>query len=427
MDVARPAAVKRNKKIKQAVIVAIVLIGATAVTYGLSRMSPAAPTVDGATVWPDTVKRGEMLRQVRGLGTLVPEQIRFVTALSDGVIEEVKVRAGDDVRPDTVILVMSNPDVRQRAMDAELAVKGSEADLANLRATLQAQILNQQVNQATIEANLIREKPQFDADSELFKEGLTSELNLKRSKARVDELTAQLEMEKKRVANNERSAAAQIEASQARLDQQRTLYQQRLRQVEELNVRAGTIGQVQQVPQGIESGTRVAPGTTLARIAQPGRLKAELQIAETQVKDIVVGQLASIDTRNGIIPGQVTRIDPASINGTVKVDVQLNGELPRGARPDLSVDGTIEVERLTDVMYMGRPAYGQAESTITVFKVTPTGEALRTQVLLGRSSVNTIEVKDGLQVGDMVILSDMSAWDSFDRIRVTNLPNLPRQ
>lgn len=426
MDVVRPATVKRNKKIKQAIIVAIVLIGATAVTFGLSRMSPAAPTVDGATVWPDTVKRGEMLRQVRGLGTLVPEQIRFVTALSDGIIEEVKVRAGDNVTPETIVLILSNPDVSQRAMDAELAVKGAEADLANLRATLQAQILNQQVNQATIEANLIRERLQYDADAELFKEGLTSELNLKRSKARVDELTAQLLMEKKRVENNERSAAAQIEAFQARLDQQRTLLQQRLRQVAELSVRAGTVGQVQQVPQGIEAGTRVAPGTTLARIAQPGRLKAELQIAETQVKDIVVGQLASIDTRAGIIPGQVIRIDPASVNGTVKVDVQLNGELPRAARPDLSVDGTIEVERLTDVMYMGRPAYGQAESTISVFKIMPTGEAVRTQVQLGRSSVNTIEVKDGLQVGDMVILSDMSTWDAVDRIRVTNLPNLPR-
>jgi HlyD family secretion protein len=420
MDVARPATVKRNKKIKQTIIVAVVLIGATAVTFGLSRMSPAAPTVDGATVWRDTVKRGEMLLERRGLGTLVPEQIRFVTALSDGVIEEVKVRAGDKVSPNDIILVMSNPDVRQRALDAELQVKTAEANLANLRATLNAQILNQQLQQASVQANYNRAKLDYDANDQLFTEKLISEVNFKKSKAVVDELAAQLEMEKKRIANNEASAAAQIAASQSALDQARSSYQMRLRQVEELSVRAGTVGQVQQIPPEIEAGQRVSPGATLAKIAQPGRLKAELQIAETQVKDIVVGQLAKIDTRNGIIPGQVVRIDPASINGTVKVDVQLNGELPPGARPDLSVDGTIEVERVTDVLYVGRPAYGQADSTISIFKMTPNGEAVRTQVQLGRTSVNTIEVKSGLQVGDVVILSDMSTWDAVDRVRVTN-------
>jgi HlyD family secretion protein len=420
MDVARPATVKRNKKIKQAVIVAIVLIGATAVTLGLSRMSPAAPTVDGATVWRDTVKRGEMLRETRGLGTLVPEQIRFVAALTDGVIEEVKVRAGDHVRPDSIILVMSNPDVRQRAMDAELQVKAAEANLANLRATLNAQILNQQLTQASIQANYNRAKLDYDANEQLFKENLISEVSFKKSRAVVDELAAQLEMEKRRISNNEASAAAQIAASQSSLDQAVSSHQMRVRQVEELNVRAGTTGQVQQIPVTIEAGQRVAPGTTLVKIAQPGRLKAELQIAETQVKDIVIGQFAKIDTRGGIIPGRVTRIDPASINGTVKVDVQLEGELPPAARPDLSVDGTIEVERLTDVMFVGRPAYGQAESTVSIFKMTPNGEAIRTQVQLGRTSVNTIEVRAGLQVGDVVILSDMSSWDAVDRVRITN-------
>jgi len=418
MDVARPATVKRNKKIKQAAIVAIVLIGATAVTFGLSRMSPAAPTVERATVWIDRVQRGEMLRQVRGLGTLVPEQVRFVTALSDGIIEEVKVRAGDNVSPGTVILVMSNPDVRQAAADAELQVKTAEANLLNLRAQLNAQILNQQLTQAGIQANYNRAKLDYDANALLFKEGLSSEVNFKKSQALVDELAAQLEMEKKKIANNEASAAAQIAASQANLDQTKSSYLTRMRRVEELNVRAGTIGQVQQIPATIEAGTRVGPGTILARIAQPGRLKAELQIAETQVKDIVVGQIAAIDTRTGIIPGQVTRIDPASVNGTVKVDVQLNGELPAGARPELSVDGTIEVERLTDVLFVGRPAYGQQDTTVTLFKLTPEGEAIRTQVQLGRTSVNTIEIKGGLQVGDQVILSDMSQWDAVDRVRL---------
>lgn len=416
MDVARPQSVARNKKIKRIAIFVVVLAIASVVTLVLSRMPQAAPTVDGATVWKDTVKRGEMLRQVRGLGTLVPEKVRWIPATTDGIIEEIKNRAGDTVRADSVVLVMSNPDVRSRMTDAELQLRGAEADLVNLRAQLQKDILNQQALQSSVESDLNRAKLDFEANQELAKDGLISELILKKSQVTAHELAAKNEMEKKKVAVNSQSADAQIAAQQARVDQLRSAFELRRKQVDELNVRAGVAGVVQQVP--VEAGQRVAPGTILAKVAEPGRLKAELQVAETQVKDVVVGQLASIDTRNGVIPGQVIRIDPASVNGTVKVDVQLNGEYPKGARPDLSVDGTIEVERLTDVMYMGRPAYGQADSTVGIFKLTPNGEAVRTQVKLGRSSVNTIEIKEGLQVGDVVILSDMSAWDAFDRVRL---------
>jgi HlyD family secretion protein len=416
VDVARPKSVIRNKKIKKVVYVVLVLIAASAVTLGLSRMAPAAPSVDGATLWPDTVKRGEMLRQVRGLGTLVPEEVRFIPATSDGIIEERKARAGDTVTANSIILVMSNPDVQQRATDAQLQLKGAEADLANLRATLQTQILNQQAMQASVESDYNRAKLDLEANQELAKDGLVADVILKKSQVTTQELASKNEMEKKKVEVNSRSAEAQLAAQQARVDQYQAVVELRRKQVDELNVRAMVAGVVQQVP--VEPGQRVAPGTILAKVAQPGRLRAELQIAETQVKDVVIGQIASIDTRNGIIPGQVIRIDPASVNGTVKVDVQLNGEYPKGVRPDLSVDGTIEVERLADVMYVGRPAYGQAETTVSMFKWMPNGDAMRVQVKLGRASVNTIEIKDGLQIGDRVILSDMSAWDAYDRLRI---------
>ncbi|PYT08525.1 MAG: RND transporter [Acidobacteria bacterium] len=416
MDVARTQSVARNKKIKKIVEAVLVLVAAAGVTLGLSRMRPAAPSVDRATVWIDTVKRGEMLRQVRGIGTLVPEEVRWIPATSEGIIEERRARAGDTVRPDTILLVMSNPDVRQRATDAELQVKGAEADLTNLRATLQNDLLNQQAQQSNVESEYHKAKLDYEANQELAKDGLIADLILRKSQVTAQELGSRNEMEKKKVEGNARSAEARIGAQQARVDQLRVSFELRKKQLDELNVRAGVAGVVQQVP--VEAGQRVAPGTILAKIAEPGRLKAELQIAETQVKDVVVGQAASIDTRSGIIPGQVIRIDPAAVNGTVKVEVQLNGEYPKGVRPDLSVDGTIDIERLPNVLYVGRPAYGQAESSVGVFKLTPNGEASRVQVKLGRSSVNQIELKEGLREGDQVILSDMSAWDAYDRVRL---------
>jgi HlyD family secretion protein len=415
MDIARPTAL-RNKRIKQSIYGLIVLIAAGAASVGLSRMKPAAPTVDRATVWIDNVKRGEMLRQVRGLGTLVPEEVRWIPATTDAIIEEVRAMAGDSVKADTVILVLSSPDVIHAATDTELQMKGAEADLANLRATLRNQIVNQESEQASVESDYRRAEVDYQANLQLAKDGLVSEVIMKKSELTVRELADKNEMEKKKVQINSESAEAQIAAQQTRVDQYRAVYELRKKQLEELNVRAGAAGVVQQVP--VEAGQHVAPGTILAKVAEPGRLKAELQVAETQAKDVILGQFASIDTRNGIIPGQVVRIDPASVNGNVKVDVHLNGEYPKGARPDLSVDGTIDIERIPSVLYVGRPAFGQSDSTVGIFKLMPDGEASRVQVKLGRTSVNTIEIVDGLREGDQVVLSDMSAWDSYDRVRL---------
>jgi HlyD family secretion protein len=416
MDVARPQSVARNKKIKRILIAVLVLLGAAGLTLGLSRMKPAAPSVDRATVWVDVVKRGELLMQRRGIGTLVPEEVRWIPATSDGIIEERRVRAGDVVNPNTIILIMSNPDVQQRATDVELQLKGSEADLASLRASLQNEVINQRAAQSNIEAEYNKAKLDYEANKELAKDGLIADLILRKSQVTVQELESKIQTEKDKIKGLMQSVDARIGAQEARVDQLRVVYQLRKKQLDELSVRAGTAGVVQQVP--VEAGQRVQPGTILAKVAEPGRLKAELQIAETQVKDVAPGQPASIDTRSGIIPGRVIRIDPAAVNGTVKVEVQLEGEYPKGTRPDLSVDGTIDIERLPDVLYVGRPAYGQPESTVGVFKLTPNGEANRVQVKLGRSSVNQIEIVEGLREGDQVVLSDMSAWDSYDRVRL---------
>ena len=416
MDHARPASVIRNKKIKRLIYLVFLLLAVSAVTMGLSRMKPAAPGVDRATVWIDTVKRGEMLREVRGLGTLVPENVRWIPATTDGIIEEIPAQAGDVANANTVILVLSNPDLVQQATESELQLKGAEADLENLRATLRNQILSQQTQQAAVESQYNQAKLDSQVNEMLFKKELIADLLLKKSQLSTQELETRNELEKKKIEVISQSGEAQMAAQQARVDQFRAIYQLRRKQVEELNVRAGAAGIVQQVP--VEVGQRVAPGTILAKVAEPGRLKAELQIPETQAKDIAIGQIASIDTRNGIIPGQVGRIDPAAVNGSVKIDVHLNGELPKGARPDLSVDGTIQLEHLSNVLYIGRPAYGQSDSTVGMFKLTPNGEALRAQVKLGRSSVNTIEILDGLHEGDQAVLSDMSAWDAYDRLKL---------
>ena len=415
MDIARPNAV-RNKRIKQSVYGLLALIAASVLALGLSRMKPAAPAVDRSTVWIDTVKRGEMLRQVRGLGTLVPEEIRWIPAMSDGVIEEVRVMAGDTVEANSILMVLSNPDVLHAATDAELQVKSVEADLANLRASLRNQILNQQSQQAAVESQYNQAKLDLEANQELSKKGLIASIFLKKAEVTAHELGTRNEMEKKRIEANAESADAQIAAQQSRLDQYRSIYNLRRKQLADLTVRAGVPGVVQQVP--VEAGQHVIPGTILAKVAEPGRLKAELQVPETQAKDVVIGLTASIDTRNGIMSGQVVRIDPASVNGNVKVDVHLTGEYPKGARPDLNVDGTIDIERIPSVLYVGRPAFGQADSTVGIFRLLPTGEASRIQVKLGRTSVNTIEIVDGLREGDQVVLSDMSAWDSYDRVRL---------
>jgi HlyD family secretion protein len=415
MDVPRPKAL-RNKRIKRAIYVLIAVVAVSFVALGVSRLQPAAPSVEKATVWMDTVKRGPMLRDVRGLGTLVPEELRWIPATRDGIVERINVKIGDAVRADTILLVLSNPELEQSLVEAELQIKAAEADVANTRAQLQSQVINQEIVMAAADAAAKRAKLQADVNQTLASQGLLGDLPLKLSQVDAENSAAQSEMEKKRVAVYAQAAEAQISAAESRIEQLRTAYELKKSQIEQLRVRAGAPGVLQQLP--VEVGQRVSPGTILAKVAEPGRLKAELKIAETQVRDIALGQIAQIDTRNGIVRGHVSRIDPAATQGTVTVDVQLEGELPKGARPDLSVDGTVEIERLDNVVYVGRPAYGQADTTVGMFKVMPTGEAVRAQVKLGRASVNMIEVREGLQIGDQVILSDMSQWDAYDRVRL---------
>lgn len=415
MDVPRHG-VARGKKIRRIIYGAVVLIALSFATYGLSTLEPAAPDVERATLWVDGVKRGPMLREVRGLGTLVPEESRVVPATREGLVEQIRVRIGDTVQSNTILMVLSNTDLEQSVVDSELQVRAAEADLANTRAQLQSQVLNQEIVLASAQAAANRAKLQADVNQELLDNGLIGDLQVKLSRADFENLTAQIEMEKRRVDIYAKSAEAQISSQQTRVEQLRAVVELRKSQVEQLNVRAGASGVVQQLP--IQAGQRVPPGTVLARVADPARLKAELKIPETQAKDIVLGQTASIDTRNGIIKGRVMRIDPAATAGTVTVDVQLDGELPRGARPDLSVDGTVELERLDDILFVGRPAFGQTGSTVGLFKLTPDDQAVRVQVKLGRSSVNIIEVVEGLNAGDQVILSDMSMWDAVDRVKL---------
>ncbi|MCC7126188.1 MAG: HlyD family efflux transporter periplasmic adaptor subunit [Acidobacteria bacterium] len=420
MDIQRPASVARQKKVRQiALIVAgIVVVGLVSVV--LARLKPAAPTVERATVWVDTVKRGTIPRQVRGLGTLVPvdEARRWIAAATQGRIERIVLRPGATVTPDTVVLELDDPTARQSLADAEQQLLAAQADLASLDARLQTERLNQRSVAATVEADFHQARLEKEVNEDLSKDGLVSQLVLRQSTVRADSLATRNRLEQERVQVAEDNIRAQLKAQQARIGQLTSLVALRQDNVDRLRVRAGMNGVLEQVP--VEVGQQVAPGTNLARVADPTRLKAELRIAETQARDLTIGQMAEVDTRNGKIPGKVIRIDPSAQNGTVTVDVSLEGELPRGARPDLSVDGTVELDRLENVLYVGRPAFGQEQSTVGLFTCTEDGrEAVRAQVQLGRASVNTIEVLSGLKESDSVVLSDMSAWDQFDRIRLT--------
>lgn len=415
VDIPRPDQ-RRKKRVRQAAYIVAGLTAVLLITVGVSRLKPAAPTVDRATVWVDTVKRGPMLRQVRGTGTLVPEDIRWIPATTDGRVERIVLRPGAVVGPDTVILELSNPELQQSVLEAELQLRAAEAQLENRRAELESQLLALRAATAQVEAEYRQARLQAEADEALARDGLTSELTMKISRSRADELEHRSRLERQRLETAERALKSQLAVQEAEVGRLRAVHQLRRSQLDALRVRAGVAGVLQQVP--VEVGARVTPGTNLARVADPTRLKAELRIAETQAKDVQIGQLAVIDTRNGTVEGRVSRIDPAATNGTVLVDVALEGPLPRGARPDLTVDGTIELERLDNVVYVGRPAFGQEHSTVGLFRLEPDGTAVRVQVRLGRSSVNTIEIVEGLRPGDQVVLSDMSAWDAFERVRL---------
>lgn len=420
MDIARSPSIARQKKIRRAVFAVAGILVVIAVTVGLAQLKPAAPNVDYASIWPDTVKRGSMVRQVRGPGTLVPEDIRWISAMTEARVERILTLPGTVVEPDTIIVELSDERVRQEALDAEYQLRAAEADLLSLKVRLRNDVLEQQSAAAAIQAEYHRARITAEANEQLSKEGLQSAVTTQISRVEADELENRHRIEQERMTIRSESTAAQVAAEQARVSQRRGLYELRRQQAEALRVRAGIAGVLQQVP--LEVGQRVTPGTNLARVAVPGSLKAELRIPETQARDVEIGLRAVVDTRNGEVEGRVSRVDPAAQNGTVLVDVAFTGPLPRGARPDLSVDGTIELERLENVLYVGRPAFGQENSTVTLFKLTgPTGRpdaAERVQVQFGRSSVNTIEIVNGLQDGDRVILSDMSAWDGRDRLRI---------
>ncbi len=416
MDIARPD--MKRKKIRRLIIyVVVALVSIPLVTYALHSLKPAAPSVDKATVWTDTVKRGPMLREVRGLGTLVPVTIRLIPAVTDGQVVERYLLAGTPVKAETVILQLSNPELQQTALDAEYQLKGAEAGYNNLKAQLQNQLMDQKAKAAGVRSQFHQAQIQEETNAELFKLGLISDVIMRTTKVAAEELDKQNDIAEKQVDTFANSIDAQLAVQQAKVDEQRALADLKKQQVEQLRVRPGIDGVLQELD--VEVGQKVTQGTVLARVAQPTHLKAQLKIAETQAKDVQIGQKASIDTHNGIISGHVTRIDPAVVNGTVTVDTSLEGALPSGVRPDLSVEGTIEIERLADVLYVGRPVHGEADSTVGLFKVSADGsEASRVQVTLGRTSVNTVEIKKGLQIGDTVILSDMSAWDNFDRIQL---------
>jgi HlyD family secretion protein len=418
MDIARPSNA-RQKKLRRIAIGAVVVLVVALVTVGVGQLQPAAPTVEASTVWQDTVKRGPMLRQVRGLGTLVPEDIRWIPATTTGRVERILLRPGTQVKPDSVILELSNPQLEQELKAAELQLQSAEASLANLRVQVQNELLSQRATAASVESDYQKARMQVEMDEALAKDQLVSALQLRRSRLDAEQLEVRHKIAQEQLASRAESSRAQLAVQQAAVDQARAVVSLRQQQYDELRVRAGLDGVLQMIPPEVAVGAQVGPGANLARVANPGRLKAEVKIAETQAKDIQVGQKAEIDTRNGIIPGRVTRIDPSVQNGTRTVDVSLDGELPRGAVPDLSVDGTIVLERLDDVLFVGRPAFGQEQSTIMLFRSDPgTGEATRVPVKIGKQSVNSVEVIEGLNVGDTVILSDMSAWDSYDRVRL---------
>jgi len=417
MDIKRPPKSKLKKKVRTAIMIVVGLAAVGGITYGLTKLKPAAPPLDPSTAVIDTVKRGEMVRDVRGNGTLVPQVTRWVPAPADGRVENILLQAGVEVSPETVIVELSNPQLEQQATDAEFQVKAAEADAENLKVKLESDAMTQKSQIATINAQYSQAKMQLDADESLAKQGLVADLVLKISRVAVQDLANRLKVEQERLAVNSKSTKAQLNAASSRLQQLRVMAKLRRDQVDALKVRAGTAGVLQQV--SVQVGQQVTPGLNIARVADPASLKAVLRVAETQIKDVRVGQPVLVDTRNGVIQGTVSRIDPAAREGTFDVDASLIGPLPPSARPDLSVDGTIELERLKDVLKVGRPAFGQANQTIGMFVLTPDGsEAVRTKVTLGRNSVSTVEILDGLKEGDKVIISDTSALDSYNRIRL---------
>ena len=416
MDVPRPD-LKKARRRRQMMLGGAVFAGLAGMTWAISSLEPAAREVDRSQIWTTEVRRGEMLRSVRGSGTKVPEEIRWIAAETEGLVERILIDPGAEVTADSVILRLSDSSTEQSAQDAALALKSAEARFADLKVRLESQILDQEANLARVKADYQTAVLKAESNQELFKHQLIPEIELKSSNLVAEQLGVRYEIEQKRIKKFAESVDAQMAVEKNALEQARTMNELRQARLASLEVRAGIAGVLQQVP--VEEGQRVTPGTNLARVAQPDRLKAEIRIAETQAKDVIFGQVAEIDTRNGKVSGKVVRIDPAVQQGTVTVEVRLEGELPKGARPDLSVEGVIELERLEDVVYMGRPTYGQPYSTLGLFKIGEDGRTAElTQVEVGRWSTNYVEVLSGLKEGDEVILTDSSKWSDASRIRL---------
>lgn len=419
MDIPRPDLARARRRRRTWTGAAVVAVVGT-LTVLVARLEPAAPKLD-TPPWIDTVKRGEMLRQVRGPGTLVPERIQYVQAETDGRVERILVQPGTEVMPDTILIELSNPELKQAAFDAEWAVKAAEAQTERLRASLESERLSQMAQLATLKAEFAQAELEAQADETLARDGLVPEILQRKSRSRADDLKARVEIEEQRLAFSSNSASAQFAVQEAEVEKLRAVLELKQRQVANLQVRAGIHGILQQTgdPLPLQIGQRVSPAATLAKVIDPTQLRADVRIPETQARDVLRGQVALIDTRNGLVPGRVQRVDPAVQNGSVLVEIAPEGPWPKGARPDLSVEGTIELERLTDVLHVGKPVQAQEENTVGLFKIEQGGrEARRVPVKLGRSSVSFIEVREGLQPGDQVILSDMSQWDDHDRVRI---------
>ena len=416
MDIPRPFAARR-RRIRHTLYLLTAIVSIAAISAGLSRLEPAAPRVERSTLWMGEVKRGDLTRRVRGLGKLIPEVIRWIPAATQGRVERVLIQPGERVTPGTIILELSNPELEQQALDAQSQLKRAEAEMAHLRVQLESEKMQRQADAVRVESQYLEATLRADADAALLREGLVSEMDTKISRSRAQALETQRHLEKRSMEIFSKSLEAQLEAKRAEVEQRRLFHALRRSQLDSLKVRGGIPGVLQQVE--VEVGQQVTPGTNLVRIAEPRRLKAKIEVAATQARDLEVGQRAEIDTRNGIVPGRVSRIDPAVKEGLVTVDVALEGKPPRGARPDLSVDGTVELEHLEDVLYMPRPGFSQEDGSASLFRVESDGiHAQRVRVGLGASSVSEIQILEGLDVGDEVVLSDMAQWKDHDRIRL---------
>ncbi|HEY1808676.1 MAG TPA: HlyD family efflux transporter periplasmic adaptor subunit [Acidobacteriaceae bacterium] len=420
MDIARPD-IRKKKLRRQILVLALVAIGVTAAAWAVMRLKPAVPSVDASTIWPETVKRGDMVVQVRGLGTLVPREdsIELIPAQTDATVVRIRVLPGAKVTPDTILMDLADPQLQQLLLNAQLAVKQSEADYKSLQATLSSTLMDKRSTAAQINAQYSEAQLQSDTDKQLYSLGVISGIQYNKSKNDAEQLTSQHSISQEQLDVNQKAIEVQLASSQTKIDQakaQLALYQS---QEDALHVKAGISGVLASLATPVSVGQHVTAGTSVAEVIDPTKLKASLQIAETQAHDILLGQQAEVDTHNGIVPGHVTRIDPSVLNGTRTVDVTLDGPLPAGAVPELSVDGTIDLEHLHDVLYVGRPAFGNPDSTISLFRIDPNGKtATRVQVKVGKASVTQIQILSGLNEGDRVILSDMSRYDSTDKVRL---------